>query len=506
MSMYVLSYALAFIALVLWFYRQEKAESALFRNLLIGGLLAYGATLAFADAPVVYRLQILLRDLLFLGIFGTAFSFLAGKRVLGFIALLFSLTAIWFYSKQVTSYSFPYRQNIPLDQQGELLLEVKEGHQIAELDRLARQYGLRWERAFYPRDAAFTDLDNYYVVNVPDTRRRELPQIMRRLARNPNVAWVEENEQIQAEPLIAKPAQNPIADKFGLNDPGVENLWCFRQMNMDQSYNYLNNLRQKPQRKAVVAILDTGVDSKHEDIKGNFRSIKSEYDNDPKGHGTHCAGIAGAVSNNGVGIASYSRDNAFVEISSIKVLNSSGFGTQKTIVDGMILAADRGVAVISMSLGGPSNQTRQRAYESAVKYAQRAGVIVVAAAGNSNRNAKEFTPANAPGVICVSAVDAELNRAEFSNYVQDVEMAVAAPGVNIYSTIPDNKYATYNGTSMATPYVSGLVGLMKSLKPDLTAQEAYRILNETGKETRSTNLTGKFIQPAPAVKRLIEGQ
>jgi thermitase len=137
-----------------------------------------------------------------------------------------------------------------------------------------------------------------------------------------------------------------------------------------------------------------------------------------------------------------------------------------------------------------------------VKYANKLGAIVVVAAGNSNRNASDFSPVNSKGVIGVSAVDSDLNRAEFSNYVQDLPLGVAAPGVGIYSTIPNNRYETYNGTSMATPYVAGLLGLMKSIKPNLTTEEAYKILNESGMDTRNSKLTGKFIQPLGAVKRI----
>ena len=122
----------------------------------------------------------------------------------------------------------------------------------------------------------------------------------------------------------------------------------------------------------------------------------------------------------------------------------------------------------------------------------------------SNRNAKDFSPVNAPGVIGVSAIDSDLNRAVFSNYVQDIELAVAAPGVDIYSTIPGNKYATFNGTSMATPYVSGLVGLMKSIKPDLDTKEAHKILSNSGTKTSNTKETGQFIQPAEAIKLLLK--
>jgi thermitase len=263
--------------------------------------------------------------------------------------------------------------------------------------------------------------------------------------------------------------------------------------------------RDIPLRKrALVAILDTGVDAQHEDLKGNFRSISKKYDDDPRGHGTHCAGIAGAVTNNGVGVASLARTTEYFDITSVKVLRAQGSGTQKDIISGIIEAVDAGADVISMSLGGFSTQARQRAYNQAVRYATDKGCIVVAAAGNSNRDAAGYTPVNARGVIGVSAIDQDLQRAQFSNRVGRLDMAVAAPGVGIYSTKPDNNYNSHNGTSMATPFVSGLLGLMKSIRPDLTAKEAYQILESTGITTRNTQETGKLIQPADAVASLLE--
>ena len=82
-------------------------------------------------------------------------------------------------------------------------------------------------------------------------------------------------------------------------------------------------------------------------------------------------------------------------------------------------------------------------------------------------------------------------------------MGVAAPGVGIYSTLPGDKYASLSGTSMATPYVAGLLGIMKSLKPSLTTKEAYEILQKTGVDTKNTDQTGKLIQPKAVVEALV---
>ena len=197
------------------------------------------------------------------------------------------------------------------------------------------------------------------------------------------VDYLEQNEIIQLSPIeTMRPSKRKRT--FGVNDPGVQELWGFDELKMDDLYKLLKTKKVKPQRKANIFILDTGVDSEHEDLKANYQSLKKAYDSDRQGHGTHCAGIAGAVTNNKLGVASYSPNNDFVNITSVKVLTDYGGGTQKSVISGMLEAADNGADVISMSLGAPSNKNRKRAYARAVNYCNRQGAIVIAAAGNSN--------------------------------------------------------------------------------------------------------------------------
>lgn len=505
MGIYLISFAVAFYALVFWFFSKKTDSGLLWRTVLLAALLAYVTGLLLMDAPAVYRLQVLARDFLFLGATGATFGYLAGKKRWFFTGLGLATLALALFMRGVQYPGFPYAVPINLDEQGEFLVELKDGMGPASLEALQNRYGLRIARAFYPADAGITDLDNYFVVDVPGGGASKISRIARLLRSNDAVVWVEGNEQVLAEPLPAQPLTGIDDDnaRYGLNDPGIGNLWAFRQMSMEKLFGFLEQEKIKPVKKALVAILDTGVDARHEDLRNNYRSLKPSYDNDPKGHGTHCAGIAAAVSNNGRGIASFSRDNTFYDVTSVKVLGAGGIGTQKTIIEGMLFAADGGADVLSMSLGGPSNQVAQRAYQKAVAYAAAKGAIVVAAAGNSNRNAKEFSPANTPGLICVSAVDDQMDRALFSNFVKDIPMAVAAPGVDIYSTVPGNQYAAYSGTSMAAPQVAGLLGLMKSLRPGLTTKEAFDMLHNNGKETKDTQMTGKFIQPHLAIRGLV---
>ncbi len=509
--LYPISFGVSLLGLILWFYYQNQpAKSKLCSTAFLGGFLVYAMTLAFADAEFTTKLSVLFRDLMVLGIVSQTFGFIRKKQ-----AAFWSLLAVgyiffhFFYFNfltesfaKATSNSISTEQ-IEYDQEGELLLEISNGKELSSIQSILDKYNLSAERAFDPFWKDDTDLDDYFVVDVPAKHSAAISDIMNELNNSGHVDWVEPNEKITLDdPGISEGSYSNAKRNYGVNDPSINKLWGFDAMEVDKLYDLLKDV--KPKRKARVYILDTGVDAKHEDIKANYKSLSATYDKDGMGHGTHCAGIAGAVSNNGVGIASFGNNNNFVEITSISVLNSFGGGTQRTIIEGIIKAADNGADVISMSLGGPSNSVRQKGYQNAIEYANKKGAIVLAAAGNSNKNAKDYSPANTPGIITVSAIDTALNRASFSNFVQDVKMGVAAPGVAIYSTIPNNKYAFFNGTSMATPYVAGLVGVMKAIKPSLTTKEAYEMLNRTGKKTNSTKETGKLIAPFEVMKELVD--
>jgi thermitase len=388
------------------------------------------------------------------------------------------------------------------DKSAELLVDLKDKNQVDKLEDLLKKYDAKVIQAFpHVQDVDITELDDFYTIDVED--QSSVAKIIDEINKSGLADEVEYNESYQLSPIEQKTEESNENGNFqlnSLNDPFVSKLWGFELMDIDNLSSEITSA--KPKKKAKIFILDTGVDAGHEDISDNYVSLSKKYDEDTGLHGTHCAGIAGSVSNNKKGIASLNFTGDFTSITSITVL-PGGFGTQEAIIDGIILAADNGADVISMSLGGPSSDKRQRAYEQAIEYANKKGVIIVVAAGNSNENALKHVPASCKGVITVSAVDKQLNKASFSNTVEDIELKVAAPGVNIFSTTPNDEYKSLNGTSMATPYVSGLIGLMKSFKPKMTTAEAYRILNSTGRDTKDTQKTGKFIQPYVALSKLI---
>ena len=398
-------------------------------------------------------------------------------------------------------------KNNKLAANAELLFDIKDEALLSKIKEALKEFKLKITKAFPDlKQRDFTELDDFYAVDVPADQLGKLSEIVDKLNATGAVDAVEYNEVYSLSPIEKKATSSNKEGKndYLVNDPDLDKLWGFEKMKVADLYRYIKDNKVKPKKKVKVFILDTGVDAEHEDIKGKYLSVRSKYDRDKQSHGTHCAGIAASVSNNSKGIASFTPNNDFVTVTSVKVLTDQGWGTDKMIVNGIIEAADNGADVISMSLGGPSRDNKQRAYMQAIKYANRAGAIVVVAAGNESQNATKVTPANVDGVITVSAIAQDMDMASFSNWVSDLKRGIAAPGVDILSTVPGDKYAAYSGTSMATPYVAGLLGLMKSVNPKLTTDEAYAILKNTGIDTKQTKKTGNFIQPLEALKATLK--
>jgi subtilisin family serine protease len=207
-----------------------------------------------------------------------------------------------------------------------------------------------------------------------------------------------------------------------------------------------------------VGVIDTGIDLNHPDLKAN---IKGGYNainplksyNDDNGHGTHVAGIIAAL-NNSIGVVGVGPN---IDLYAIKVLNASGSGYLSDVIEGLDWAVANGMQVVNMSLG--TSQDVQ-SFHDAILRAYNAGVVIVAAAGNSG-GAVSY-PAAYPEVIAVSATDQNNQIASFSSRGPEVDLA--APGVSIYSTYKGQSYATLSGTSMAAPHVTGAAALIIDTK------------------------------------------
>jgi len=221
-----------------------------------------------------------------------------------------------------------------------------------------------------------------------------------------------------------------------------------------------------------VAVIDTGIDLKHPDLKDNLKggvstvSYTSSY-NDDNGHGTHVAGIIAAIDNE-IGVIGVGPK---IDLYAVKVLNRRGSGYLSDVIEGLEWAiaqkkSQGGEWVINMSLGTTSDV---KSFRDAIKKAYETGITIVAAAGNTGSSV--VYPAAYEEVIAVSATDQSDQIASWSSRGPEIDLA--APGVNIYSTYKGSTYKTLSGTSMAAPHVTGVVALVVDTKKcDLNSDNA----------------------------------
>lgn len=306
-------------------------------------------------------------------------------------------------------------------------------------------------------------------IDVQVIKVQDVPGKVRAYGRNPNVEFAEPNYIAHA---LGIPNDTHFDNQWALNNTGqtccnTNDDLCITgtsdaDIDAPEAWDIVTG-----SSNVKIAILDSGIDQDHEDLSSKVVDQKnftdSETVDDIYGHGTHVAGTAAAITNNDTGVAGVGYDSSLMNV---KVLGDSGSGLYSWVADGMIWATDNEAQVINMSLGGGR---KSKTLESAVNYAWNNGVVLAAAAGNSNNPSATY-PARYENCIAVAATDINDQKASFSSYGSWVD--VAAPGENIYSTFPNHDFViqekygrTQNydfgsGTSMSTPHVAGLAGLL----------------------------------------------
>lgn len=329
------------------------------------------------------------------------------------------------------------------------------------------------------------------------------------------VAQVEEARslaQLMADPNVEYVVPNIKVHMFTapMDTQALKEQWAIKKVNAEAAWQRAGN---KGSKNVLVAVIDTGVDYNHAALKGNtvpgYDFAQNDADPMDKtssanpGHGTHCAGIIGGNGLVDGGIVGLSPD---VSIMPIRFLDENGSGDLNNGIKAIDYAIQKGAKIISASWGATINRSQAMPLVEAVKRADDAGVIFVVAAANDGRSndKTEVYPANAgfPNTISVAASGPNDEKPSWSNYGRKT-VHLAAPGLDIMSTLPGNKYGKLSGTSMATPLVSGLVALLKAQDPSLTGAQARALLQTTGAKANIETACNCRVDAFAAVDQLL---
>jgi thermitase len=275
-------------------------------------------------------------------------------------------------------------------------------------------------------------------------------------------------EALQKRPGVAHVDYNYLRlPYYAANDPELPEQWDLDRIEAPAAWNETLGVG------ARVAVVDTGIAGNHPDLASKIAAQKDMVNNDnvaqddARGHGTHVAGTVGAATNNDLGVAAVCPG---CKLLIAKAGNSRGL-FDDDVAQGIYWSVKNRARAINLSLGGYRDN---RVLEHAVDYAWEHDVVVVAAAGNESTNRPSY-PAAYGHVISVSATNQQNGRVSFSNYGKTID--VAAPGVEILSTVPGGSYDTKSGTSMASPHVAALAGLLAS--QDRSAPEIRKRIQGT---------------------------
>jgi subtilisin family serine protease len=313
-------------------------------------------------------------------------------------------------------------------------------------------------------------LDRYYYIDVP--AGSDVQQMAAELA-----AYTQFFDSVQVDGLGGIASLTP-------NDPFFSTQWNMH--NTGQSGGVEDADVDAPEAwelftgdtSVTLAIVDSGVQSTHDDLLGRVLPGWNTNENPPNansedihGHGTHVAGIAAATGNNSYGVAGM---NWGVNILPVRCVNSLGSGTETMCADAIMWATDNGADIISMSL---QYYTGTQTLHDAVQYAYASGVLLIGASGNFQSAGTVAFPARFIECLGVAATNRSDGLYFGSN--SGTEVDIAAPGQDVFSLWKDFGFNTMSGTSMATPHVSGLASLMMSINPELTREDIVDLIIAT---------------------------
>lgn len=301
-----------------------------------------------------------------------------------------------------------------------------------------------------------------------------LPEIQTQVLQVPPEHLNDVYTQLQQDPNIKSVAYDVVTEIAGTpNDPYLLSgaQWA------PQRLQALDAWQVSTGQNVVVAIVDSGVDPNHPDLRDRLIPGYNIYDDnydtsDRCGHGTHLAGIVAATADNNEGIAGIAHT---ARIMPVKVMHAGCGGDYSRMILGIMYAVDHGAQVIVIASGATVDVGSLR---NALIYARDRGVVVVAAAGNNNNNVP-FYPAAYPEAICVSGTDQNDNRYSMSNFGAHIDIAAPAGGIfsTFWSSAAGSTYINMGGTSMAAPHVAGVAALMLAYNQRLTVQEIEQFLS-----------------------------
>ena len=341
---------------------------------------------------------------------------------------------------------------------GQLLVQTRQGVSEEEAGKHFAAHGAKSHRKIRPLGVS--------VIRVPAGSEAKVTEA---LMKTGQFTFVEPDHVVQGTSMVP-------------NDPDFPYEWHLSKIQAPAAWD-----RTVGSASQVIAIIDTGVDPNHEDLSSK---LVAGYDflgqggtSDVNGHGTAVAGLAGAASNNGVGVSGVAWGT---KIMPIRVVDSSGNTTYSAMANAITWAADHGARVISMSLAGPSASST---LQNAVNYAWNKGSVLFAAAGNYSTSSPYY-PAACDNVVAVGASDANDALSGYSNYGNWVDLV--APGDNLMSTNNGGGYGYYTGTSGSTPVTAGVAALVLSANPNLTASQLVSILKQNADDLGAPGVDNTF--------------